>query len=324
MAITVSELKSEFGTYIQTNMKTILKALMQPTETMKFMTTVASKNLEWRAAQAAINDVVQGFQKQWTAKGTATFTPISIPQRRHKVDMEFYPDDVFESWLGFLTDEAVDRKQWPITRYIIDQLLIPKVNDNRELQLIGKGDYEAPVDGVAQATGKSMDGFATILEDKKTAGTSNINFFDGGDVGAPTSSNIVDFIDAFVDFIDYLYQGIQMPILTSPAWERAYRRKYRDLYGANTDFDGNTGVALESNNRLIGVPSLSGKNVFMVTPKNNFFRLLNSNEGASNIFVESIDRKVKVFADWHESVGFGVEEAIFAYVPEGSGSGSGA
>lgn len=324
MAITVSELKSEFGTYIQTNMKTILKALMQPTETMAYMTTVASKNLEWRAAQAAINDVVQGFQKQWTAKGTATFTPISIPQRRHKADMEFYPDDVFESWLGFLTDEAVDRKQWPITRYIIEQLLIPKVNDNRELKLIGKGDYEAPVDGVAQATGKSMDGFATILEDKKAAGTSNINFFDGGDVGAPTSSNIVDFIDAFVDFIDYLYQGIQMPILTSPAWERAYRRKYRDLYGANTDFDGNTGVVLESNNRLIGVPSLAGKNVFMVTPKNNFFRLLNSNEGASNIFVESIDRKVKVFADWHESVGFGVEEAIFTYVPDGSGSGSGA
>ena len=40
-----------------------------------------------------------------------------------------------------------------------------------------------------------------------------------------------------------------------------------------------------------------------------------SGRGASNITVESIDRQIKVFADWYESVGFGIEEAVFAFVP---------
>jgi len=38
-----------------------------------------------------------------------------------------------ETWLGFLGDEASDRKVWPITRYIIEQLILPKVLDNLSL-----------------------------------------------------------------------------------------------------------------------------------------------------------------------------------------------
>ena len=42
---------------------------------------------------------------------------------------------------------------------------------------------------------------------------------------------------------------------------------------------------------------------------------MNRNNGASSISVESVDRQIKVFADWYESVGFGIEEAVFAFVP---------
>lgn len=323
--ISVSELISEFGTYIGTNQKDILQKLVQKTFSQNFMTTKASRDLEYRAAQAVIDDVVQGFQKAWTTKGTPEFTPISISQRRHKVDLEFYPDEVFESWLGFLTDEKTDRKTWPISRYIIEQLLVPKVNDNRELKLIAKGDYEAVVAGTAQATGKSMDGFCTILKDKYTEGTSNINFFNDASTfisGGPTSSNIVTFLETFVDWIDELYQGIEMPIFVSNAWYRAYMRKYRNLYGSNADFmkEDARSVVDFSLNRLQPLPSMAGENVMFCTPKPNFIRLINQNEGASNINLENVDRKIKVYADWHESVGFGIEEAIFAYVPESSES----
>ncbi len=314
MAIDVVQLKSEFGTYIKTNQQEILKKLTQPTVSQKYMSTVVSKDLEWRTTQAVIDDIVQGFQKAWTPKGTAKFTPIAIPQRRHKADLEFYPDDVFESWLGFLTDEKKNRKDWPITKYIIEELLIPKVNDNRELKLIGKGVYEAPTPDVAQLTGKSMDGFLTILQKKKDLGTSNINFITT--IGVPTKENIVDWMEDFVDLIDEVYQDIDMPIYLSNKWYKAYKRKYRDLYGDNSDFKGTTELVLESNNRIAKLPSMSGSDIIFTTPKANFKRLLNANEGASSINIESVDRKVKVFSDWHESVGFAIEEAIFAYVPE--------
>lgn len=325
MGLTLTDLVTEFGTYIETNQKEIMTLLTQKTVSQNFMTTKITKDLEWRAAKAVIDDLVQGFQKKWTAKGTATFTPIAISQRRHKFDFEMYPDDVFESWLGFLADETKgDRQEWPITRYVIEKLILPKVLDNRELKLIGKGEYEAVVDDTAQATGKSMDGFCTILKDK-FADTTNVNWFNDASAfpGAPTEDNILDWMEAFVDWIDELYQTINMPIFLSNAWYKKYQRKYRDTYGANQDYtQANASQVDFSNNRLQPLPSMYGENVIFTTPKENFIRLRNANDGADNIWTDKDKRLVLVSADWHESVGFAIEEAIFAYVPEESESGS--
>lgn len=320
MSIDVSKLKAAFGTYLQTNQKEILLSLIQKTVSQNYMKTVATKDQEWRAAQAVITNLVQGFQKAYTPSGNATFTPLSIVQRRHKFDMEFYPDDVYDSWVAFLYDETKDRKDWPITKFMIEQLIVPKVNENRELLLIGKGVYAAPTPGQVQNTGKSMDGFCTILEAEYNDIATKMNFFDGGDSGPLDKENVVEFIEEFVDFISELYQGIAMNVFVSPTWLRAYRRKYRDTYGTNTDFKGETDIVLDSNKKLVALPSMAGKDIVFCTPKENFIRMINSNEGASSISVESDVRKIIVFADWHESVGFAMSDAVFAYVPDVSGS----
>ena len=192
--IQLNELKSAFGTYIGSSQKDILRLLTQPTVSEKFMTTVASADLLYRASKAVIDDLVQGFQKGWTPKGNAKFTPLSIPQRRHKFDIEFYPDEVFDTWVGFLTNESSERKSWGISKYILEMLVIPKILENRELKLIAKGKYEEPVPGTPQAVGFSMDGFLTILEEKRAAGTSNINFISLADL---TPANIFDQIEKF-------------------------------------------------------------------------------------------------------------------------------
>lgn len=313
--ITLASLISEFGTYIGTNQKDILKLLTQRTASQQYMTTVMTKDLEWRAAKAVIDDIVQGFQKDWTAKGTPAFTPISIPQRRHKFDLEFYPDEVFSTWLGFLADETKDRKSWPITRYIIEQLIVPKVLDNRELKLIGLGNYAAPVTGQAQATGASMDGFLTILEDLDDASDTDVNWITPS-AGGITDANIVDWMEEFADAISTLYQGMAMNVFVSNKNFRRYVRKDRELHGTMPSFETLNTKIYGTNLNLVALPSMGNKNMVFTTPKENFIRLINANDGASNIAIESIDRKVKVFADWHESVGFAIKEAIFAYVPQ--------
>lgn len=310
--ISLQDLKTAFGTYIGTNQKDILRLLTQPTVSEKYMTTVASQDLIYRASKAVIDDLVQGFQKTWTPKGKARFTPIEIPQRRHKIDLTFYPDEIVDSWLGFLADESTDRKSWPVTRYIIEQLILPKVLENRELKLIGTGDYAAPVDGTAQAVGLSMDGFCTILRDRKTAGNSNINFID---LDPLTDENIFDQIEEFARSVDELYMDLSMNVFISRKWFAAYHRKRRDLHGADNNYAGMKDVIEGSNLTLVPLPSMTGQNILFTTPKENFVRLINRNNGASNITVESVDRQIKVFADWYESVGFGIEEAVFASVP---------
>jgi hypothetical protein len=264
-------------------------------------------------AKAIIDDVVQGFQKVWTPKGGATFTPRTILQRRHKVDLSFYPDEVVDTWLGFLSDESSDRRTWPITRYIIEQLLIPKIDENRELQLIGVGHYVEPSEGVAQATGLSMDGFCTLLEAAYIAQNTNINFITLPE--GMTYASSFDNIELFAKKIAALYKRIPMPLFCSLSIYENYHQRKRDLHGIMPTYKPEDDIILGTNLSLTPLPSMAGKDILFATPQNNFLRVLDRNEGASNITIDRIHREIEVSADWHEAVGFGIDEAVFAYVP---------
>jgi len=315
MAINKTELATAFGTYISSNSREILKKILATTETAKYMTTKASQITEYRAAEASISCVIQGFQANWTPMGDSTFTPIVIQNRRHKVNVAINPDEVVDNWLGFLADETKLRKDWPITRYIIDELIVPKVLEDRELKVIGKGVYAAPVNGTAQETGKSVDGFLTILKTQALDKTSKVSFIL---TEALTETNVVDEVEKFVDKIDELYQNMNMPIFCSQKVYKMYKRRYRELYPTSKNDDKGNDQVDFSNNKLVALPSMAGSMVLFTTPKDNFIRLINRNEGASNIFLQEQDYTVKVFADWWEAPGFAVAEAVFATVPEGN------
>lgn len=312
--INISEIVSEFQGFVGKN-NDLKKLLLQPTESTKFMTRVMQED-PYRAAKAVIDDLVQGFQKGWTPKGNATFTPIQIDHRRHKIDLEFFPDEIVGTWLGFLAKENTNRTEWPISKYIIYELILKKVAQNRELKMYGTGVYEAVTPDSAQAVGKSMNGFVTILENLHASGTSNVNFIE---LEALTEDNIFEQLELFSDSIDEIYQSIPMNIHLSRAWFKKYLRKRRDLHGGDTNYDGMKNFLIDGTNlTLVPLPSMAGKDVIFCTPSENWIWLTKINDGASSLNIETSKRQIFLYADWHESVGFAIEEAIFAYVPDAS------
>ena len=282
----IAQLKADFGTFLGTSEKDILKVLTQPTESMKFMTTV-KQNDDFRAAQATIAAIVQGFQKGWTPKGTPAFAPLIITHKRHKFDVEIYPDEIYGSWLGFLADESKTRAEWPITKYILYKVLLEQIAQDRELSLIGKGSYAAVVDGTAQVTGLSMNGFLTVLKAAHASGTSKMNFAQKN--VAITVSNAFDQVEKFADSITGPYKNIPMNIFCSPENFVFYVRKKRDVYGANVDY-GTFGNSVIDGTKLTlqPLPSMIGSDILFATPKANFIRLLKLNEGASKPFIEKL------------------------------------
>lgn len=312
--IDITQLKADFGTWLGTNENDILKALTQPTESMAFMTTV-KQNEDFRAAQATIASLVQGFQKGWTPKGTPKFTPLTIGHKRHKFDVEFYPDEIYGSWLGFLADESKNRTEWPLVKYILYKLVLDQVAQDRELSLIANGVYADPVDGTAQVVGKSMNGFLTLLKAAHASGTSKMNFAQQN--VAITSANVFTQVEKFADSINGLYKKIPMPVFCSPENFTFYVRKKRDLYGTTQDY-GKFGNAMIDGTSLTlqPLPSMIGSDVLFCTPKSNFIRLIKLNDGASVPFIETSKRQVSIFADWYENVGFAIEEAVFAFQPD--------
>ncbi len=312
--VNITQLMAEFGTFLGQNENDIRRALLQGTESMNFMTTV-KQNDDFRAAQATIGNITQGFQKSWTPKGTPAFTPIHIGHRRHKFDVEIYPDEVYGSWLGFLADESKTRDQWPFTKYILYQMLIQQAAQDRELNLIAKGQYADPVAGTAQATGLSMDGFLTVLKALKADGTNKVNWAKNN--VAITAANAFTQIEQFADIVVGPYRSIPMNVFCSQENFTYYVRKKRDLHGNVMDYGKFGNAVIDGTNlTLQPLPSMIGSDILFATPKANFIRLIKSNDGASTPQIEAQKRQVFMFADWYENVGFAIQEAIFAFVPD--------
>lgn len=312
--IDVSDLKTEFGTYLNQKDKPILKALTQKTFSEQFMTTKMAIT-EWRATQAIITSVVQQFTAKWTPLGSGTFTAIKIVNRRHKINVPVTPDDINDSWISHLYDESLTPQEMPVVKFLINELVLPKVEEDMEMRLLGKGVYESagnPADGDAgQATGKSMDGFLTLLVKEYEDPATKINF---NKLGIITDANIIDKMNAFVDGMDELYQQKEMNMFTSLTRYKQYKRKYQDLYPITKGDDKNNDVIDFSNNRLQVLPSMSGSSHFFTTPKENFIALRHKNQDASKIWMQSENYDVKIFAEWWKSVGFAIAEAVFAYI----------
>jgi hypothetical protein len=331
--IDVSEINTEFGTYLSnqaTKMK-IFKDLLRPTESRQYMTKVLAIN-EWRDAKAKITSVVQGFIAKWTPLGKAKMTPLKIVNHHHKVNLPIVPDDITGGYLTYLYNEGVTPDQMPVTRYLIDELLRPRIDDDIEYKLIASGVYEEIIESsvtegeIGQATGKSMDGFLTILREQKLLVGTGMNFFTPSI--AFSYDNSVAFFEDFGTWVKQtnpVLAKVGMNVFVDPDMDETRRKKYREMFPLSKEADMNKTKIDFSNLTIIPLENMRGTGTMFTTPKENFIELHHINEaaGATKLFLQLRDYEVRIFAEFWLGVGFAMAEWVFGYLPE-ENSGSGA
>lgn len=171
--IDVTELTSELGTYLsQGNNLELLSELYHAFTTSKHLNWKRAVT-EYKAVQSHITSVVQRFKPEWNPKGESNFTVLTVKNYRLKVNFPIVAAEVGESWLFHLYDEKKTPQEMPITRYIVQNVLMPSIVNDIELKMIGKGKYDDKKD-TAEA---SMDGFETILVNARTSLDKGIRFF---------------------------------------------------------------------------------------------------------------------------------------------------
>lgn len=330
--IDTQELKKEFGKYVASNRLEILKGLFGQTESTQYMSTIITDKTEVRANQASIiGSVLQQFVPVWTPSGKAKFTPLTIKNFKCKINVPIIPSDIMEDILGYMYDEQASQLQsMPVVRYILFQLIFPKLDEERELAL-AQGEYvENEPDGNGDYTAstpmQTMDGYLTQIvkkfvadyDEEDTTKLSNIRWLQKGVQIDPAEKNVRTVIDAAVKEVadNYpLYAKKAMKVHIDPVLADAYRREYLEEYKWLKNQDGTHKNDIDfSNFTFAECEGMRGTGCFFITPKENFKHLMSHNPQNVTLRFQEQDYMVKVFGEWWEGVGFWMAEALFAYV----------
>ena len=330
--IDTQELKKEFGKYVASNRLEILKGLFGQTESTQFMSTIITDKTEVRANQASIiGSVLQQFVPVWTPSGKAKFTPLTIKNFKCKINVPIIPSDIMEDILGYMYDEQASTLQsMPVVRYILYQLIFPKLDEERE-QALAQGKFvENEPDGNGEYTASSpletMDGYLTQLVEKFVADgeqadptkLSGIRWLQAGKQIDPSKKNVRAIIDAAVKEVadKYpLYAKKSMKVHIDPVLADAYRREYLEEYKWLKNQDGTHKNDIDfSNFTFAELEGMRGTGCFFITPKENFKHLMSHNPQNVTLRFQEQDYMVKIFGEWWEGTGFWMAEAIFAYI----------
>lgn len=319
--IDTQELRQEFGKYVSNERIEIIAGLVGKTESTQFMSTVKTDKVEIRAQQAAIDSVLQQFVPHWTPKGKSKFTPLTIRNFKHKLNVPIIPSDVMEEILGYLYDEDLKPSDMPVVKYILNQLVFPKLNEEREIALaIGEFKESEATDDGDEATDalETMDGYVTQLKRYKAAGNNSITWLlDGVELN---DDELVEQIENAVDQVKPLYKKKQMFIHADPDLITRYGKAYRKLYPWLKNEDGEKMKVDFSRFTFAPLEGMRGTGAFFITPKENFKHIMSKDPQATKVWMQGENYKVKIFGEWWEAVGFWIAEALFVYLPPAGGS----
>lgn len=320
--IDVVDLNKEFDITMPPNVRLemITKRLYLGFNDSKHMTRIQS-NTDYIATDAIISEVSQEFTPKWTPKGTMKFTPIRIPYRRHKLNVLIRPTDIIKSWLLYLYEQGKTMQQMPITKYIVENHILPKTLDDITRSMIGKGKYEAAPASVkdgdnGRSAAQSMDGYETILVEGKKSGAYKINYFKKAvDPYTLKGQELLDYVDSFVDAIGDFFVG-NLQIFCAPQFLTHYQRQDFAVNGKYTGQSIGDSVRFT---RFTFAPleSMYNSPILFATAKSNFVELVDYSRAQNCINkIEEFNYDVKIFGEYSLSVGFKIGEAVFAAVPD--------
>ncbi len=313
-----TERHKEFGEYVSSERMQIMKDLVGTTESIRYMSTIVTDKTEVRATQAAITSVLQQFVPYWTPKGKSTFTPLTIKNFKCKINVQIKPSDIMEDILGYLYDENLDPKDMPIVRYILYQLIFPKLAEERE-QALAVGVYKensvSQDGGTASAALDCMDGYVTQLKALKAAENEKVTWLLDGTALSTDGETLLSQIDQAVDQVKPLYRNKTMFVHADPDLVIKYSRAYREKYPWLKNQDGEKVKIDFTNFTFAPLEGMRGTGVFFITPKENFKHLMSKDPQRTSIRMETNHYNVDIMAEWWEACGFWLAEAIFAYIP---------
>lgn len=313
-ATSLAKFREEFGAYYQPRGQNVARLKMA-----LFSDRTAFDNLFRkvpisgdRYEHALLNGtrVLQGFKPVWSELGGLEGTPMKSDLRRVKVNTGAVPDDLVDTWLGFLAsqegrDPGLARKEWPFVRWFIEIYLVQQALEDQFNEAFLSVYAPPPAGDTPSPAGTLLDG----LHQQVNA------FVDNGLMPVISTGPLeedpeafAEQIEAFAEQIDSKIRGRQLIINMADVYASRYAEGLQDRHALkpleimgtpmyqlprrpNIKILGHTnwlqGVGGDASQKLICSFGDNFKKVVRVGNKEGMpFR------------VDEVDYKLKFFADW--------------------------
>lgn len=332
--MTITELVAAFEAQYRAgsqSVKDIDTSFFQPLVTEGFFGgLIPTVNTQERRVKAIIGQILRKKQKAFTGDDNGEFLPRSINLQELSYEYKNFPDVLQASYVGFLASmDTNDRAQWPITRYIVDVLMINKGREEFELNEVYKGVSGVIVPGTANDPGENFDGIEHQMNELIDEG--DIVPIGGDTAWSTTPATFIAEVEAWIAAVKassnearlLVEGGAIRKIAMAP--DLAFRlakglfKEYNVNYNAtgqnivNQPFE----VALPFSNLVaVGLPSMSGKSRMFMTPEVNKVAFIKKPQSETGPEIQKVDREVKIFMDFWKGIGFWHPEYVYTTAHE--------
>lgn len=325
MAIITTDVVAEYGAYYRAEgqgLKDLFRLFTQRSATEQYFSDFrVTEKTKIEKATAEITRVLQRFQKAWTPIGNTTFKIEPIELKKWKIDVQETPDDLEESWLGFLASNDLDRTKWPFVRYWIEELILKQAEHDWEMNEVFAGVLGTVTPGTATGAGSTINGINKVINDWITAGRT-APLVTGAVPTDPVA--FVNYIETFVKEIPKVLLPSLEPIRMSQELGQRYMDGMELKYNTNYERASNlikvhnmpvtiATQTVETNGEkftIPGLPSHNGSEKIWTTLKGNSVLAKKKPGNETAMKVENVDRTVKVYTDAYRGLGFWIPEYI--------------
>lgn len=254
-------------------------------------------------ASIAVAEISQARKLSWLPKNRSLIKPEEGQIFPVQIDMEFvgyFLQKIEASWLNMLNKEGSQPFKMTFVMFLVGEFN-KKARVEDRISTINGVYVETPED--ATKAGKFINRQNGLLYQIYRAQkiTKKYKAFS---VGAPTTSNIVDYVDSIIESLPLdVRTKTGLVFYLSPYWLKAYKRRYEQIHGTQNDYSGYPTNPKDYNNVKFEVlHDMEGLDFMFITFDDNIELLENVPKEKSMYRFEYLRRIMYVYADYKQGV----------------------
>ena len=256
-------------------------------------------------ATIATAEISQARKLPWLPKNRQIIRPEEGQIFPIQIDIEYvgyFLQKIEASWLNMMNKEGSQPYKTSFVRFLVSEIDKKARQEDRIATI--KGVYvETPEDATTPGRFINRQNGLLYLAQQARDVTKKYRPFD---LGMPTPTNIVDYVDNFIKQLPYDVRTQQGLVLyLSDFWLKAYKRRSETLFGGNNDYTGYPTNPKDYNNIKFEVlVDMEGSDFMFMTFDDNIEVLENIPAEKSMYHFEYLKRMVYIWADYKMGVRF--------------------